>query len=209
MIEKLEQYQNDKLKIYYKSQDERTIKDIEKAVIDGYNKVMEYFEALEFNKEISIYVYSNIEEFHLEVFGEKREEWGVCLVEGNIIKIVSPENSGKVHNYNTILKILSKSVVDIILSYNFDNIPKWLDMATYITGLNTETKTCSKPSIVKLNQRDYFNYSDSYFITRYIVENFGKNIVLEILKTPDKYNEILNLSDEDIDRELEKYYKIV
>lgn len=34
----------------------------------------------------------------------------------------------------------------------------------------------------------------------------GKNTVLEILKNPTKYNEILKLSDKEIDEKLEEYY---
>lgn len=59
---------------------------------------------------------------------------------------------------------------------------------------------------MRLKCDNYFNYSDCYFITRYIVETFGKDTVLEILKNPSKYNEILKLSDEQIDKKLEEYY---
>lgn len=205
--EKLEQYQNNNLKIYYKLQDKKVVKDIEKAVIEGYNKAIEYFEIKNYNKEIIVYVYSSIEELHLDEFGEKREEWGVCCGDGyNIIKTVSPANPGKIHDYNTILEIISKCVADIILNNNFKNVPNWFDITTYITGLSTDTKTHSKPSIVKFKNENYFNYSDCYFITRYIVETFGKETVLEILKNPSKYNEILKLSDEEIDRKIEEYY---
>ena len=104
------------------------------------------------------------------------------------------------------MEVISKSVADIILHDNFKNIPKWLDITTYITGLNTETNTYSKPSIIRLKRDNYFNYSDCYFITRYIVETFGKDTVIKILKNPSKYNEILKLSDEQIDKKLKEYY---
>ncbi|MCI8833755.1 MAG: hypothetical protein HFJ19_06175 [Clostridia bacterium] len=154
-----------------------------------------------------MYIYSSIEELHLEVFGEKREEWGVCCGDGNnALKIVSPANPGKIHDYKTMLKILSKCVADLILEDNFPNVPKWFDITTYITELSTEEYTYSKPSIIKLKNENYFNYSDSYFIARYIAETFGKDIVLKILKNSDKYNEILEMSDEEIDAKIEKYY---
>lgn len=59
---------------------------------------------------------------------------------------------------------------------------------------------------MRLKHNNYFNDSDCYFITRYIVETFGKDVVIEILKNPSKYNEILKLSDEQIDKKLEEYY---
>lgn len=108
--------------------------------------------------------------------------------------------------YEVILEVISKSVADIILKNNFKNVPKWLDITTYINGLNTETKTNSKPSIIKLKEEGYFNFSDCYFITRYIVEKFGKRTIIKILKNPTKYNEILKLSDEEIDEKIKEYY---
>lgn len=167
--------------IYYNELDEKTILDIEKSVLEGKNKTLEYFEIQGYDKEIIIDVFDSIEELHLDVFGEKKEEWLVSCENGEYgIKVVSPLNPGNVHNYEVILEVISKSVADIILKNNFKDVPKWLDITTYITGLNTETKTNSKPSIIKLKEEGYFNFSDCYFITRYIVEKFGKRTIIKI-----------------------------
>ena len=173
-------YSSKNMKIYYNELDEKTILDIEKSVLEGKNKTLEYFEIQGYDKEIIIDVFDS--------------------------KVVSPLNPGNVHNYEVILEVISKSVADIILKNNFKNIPKWLDITTYITGLNTETKTNSKPSIIKLKEEGYFNFSDCYFITRYMVEIFGKETIIKILKNPTKYNEILKLSDKEIDEKIKEYY---
>lgn len=200
-------YSSKNMKIYYNELDEKTIIDIEKSVLEGKNKTLEYFEIQGYDKEIIIDVFDSIEELHLDVFGEKKEEWLVSCENGEYgIKVVSPLNPGNVHNYEVILEVISKSVADIILKNNFKDVPKWLDITTYITGLNTETKTNSKPSIRKLKEEGYFNFSDCYFITRYIVEKFGKRTIIKILKNPTKYNEILKLSDEEIDEKIKEYY---
>ena len=200
-------YSSKNMKIYYNELDEKTILDIEKSVLEGKNKTLEYFEIQGYDKEIIIDVFDSIEELHLDVFGEKKEEWLVSCENGEYgIKVVSPLNPGNVHNYKVILEVISKSVADIILKNNFKDVPKWLDITTYITGLNTETKTNSKPSIIKLKEEGYFNFSDCYFITRYIVETFGKETIIKILKNPTKYNEILKLSDEEIDEKIKEYY---
>ena len=47
-----------------------------------------------------------------------------------------------------------------------------------------------------------------YFITKYIVENFGKDTILEILKRPEEYNKILKLSDEELDKNIEEFYNL-
>lgn len=200
-------YSSKNMKIYYNELDEKNILDIEKSVLEGKNKTLEYFEIQGYDKEIIIDVFDSIEELHLDVFGEKKEEWIVSCENGEYgIKVVSPLNPGNVHNYEVILEVISKSVADIILKNNFKDVPKWLDITTYITGLNTETKTNSKPSIIKLKEEGYFNFSDCYFITRYIVETFGKENIIKILKNPTKYNEILKLSDKEIDEKIKEYY---
>ena len=200
-------YSSKNMKIYYNELDEKTILDIEKSVLEGKNKTLEYFEIEGYDKEIIIDVFDSIEELHLDVFGEKKEEWLVSCENGEYgIKVVSPLNPGNVHNYEVILEVISKSVADIILRNNFKEVPKWFDITTYITGLNTETKTNSKPSIIKLKEEGYFNFRDCYFITRYIVKAFGKETIIKILKNPTKYNEILKLSDEEIDEKIKEYY---
>lgn len=207
-MEKKQIYINKNLKIYYYIQDEKAINDIEKAVWKGQKDIIEYLGLDKDNDDIIIDVYKNIEELHLDIFGEKKEEWEVCFNDNNkkIIKVVSPLNPGNTHDYFAILNIISKSVADMIIEKHFNNIPIWLDITTYVTRLNTEEKTYSKPRIAKFKKKGYFNFSDSYFITRYIAETFGKNIVLKILQNPDKYNEILNMTDEEIDKHLEEYY---
>lgn len=202
-------YENEKIKIYYFSKDEEVIPDIEKAIIEGKNTIIEYFNIQSYDREIIVDVYSSIEELHFEMFGKKAEEWEVSYMEGkDKIKVVSPLNPGKVHSYEAMLKIITKSVADIILYNNFKNVPKWLDITTYVTKLNTEESTYSRPSIIRLKSDDYFNFSDCYFITKYIVETFGKDTVIEILKKPDEYNKILKLSDEELDKNIEEFYKL-
>ncbi len=197
------------IKLYYKPEDKEVIADIRKAVLYGYDTAIDYFDILDYEKEIKIYVYNDIEKLHMETFGEKKEDWCVCCEENdkNTIRILSPLNPGKVHNYDSILKILSKSVADIILHNSFKKVPNWFDITTYITGLNTETKTYSKPSISKFKNEDYFNFDDSYFIARYIAETYGKYTVLEILKNPNNYNNLLRLSDKELDKKIEEYYE--
>ena len=202
-------YENGKIKIYYCNEDEKVVTEIQKAVIEGKDAIIDYFNIQEYNREIIVDVYSSIEELHLEKFGKKAEEWEVSYIEGkDKIKVVSPLNPGKVHSYEAMLKIISKSVADIIIYNNFKNVPKWLDITTYVTKLNTEESTYSRPSIIRLKKDDYFNFSDCYFITKYIVENFGKDTILEILKRPEEYNKILKLSDEELDKNIEEFYNL-
>lgn len=197
------------IKLYYKPEDREAAKDIKEAILYGYNTAIDYFDIMDYEKEINIYIYNDIEKLHIDAFGKKVEDWCVCC-EGekeNSIRVVSPLNPGSKHNYNSILKIISKSVADIVLNSTFKNVPKWLDITTYITGLNTQNTTYSKPSILKFKNENYFNFSDSYFIARYIAQTYGKYTILKILRNPNNYNKILKLSDEELDERIEEYYE--
>ena len=60
-------YENGKIKIYYCSKDEKVVTEIEKAVIEGKDAIIDYFNIQEYNREIIVDVYSSIEELHLEI----------------------------------------------------------------------------------------------------------------------------------------------
>lgn len=200
-------FEKEKFKILYDNIDDITVKEIYEYAKKGYEKAIKFFGVKPLKEEITIYVYDDTQDFQLSVFGRLREKWGVINLSGNtIINVVSPLNPGEYHKKEDILKIISKTAADIVLNHYFKDFPKWFDITTYIIGVNNEEFPKYKPSIIEAKKREN-NYINCYYITRYIAEKFGKEKGIEILKNPTKYNEILKLTDEEIDKELEKFYK--
>ena len=113
-------------------------------------------------------------------------EWEVALEgeDGNL-KLVTPLNSGSVHSYSDIMKIAQKSVADRILADNFEYIPKWLDITTYIFGLNSAKITYSYKKLDICNVK---SFSDAYFITLSLINTYGINKIIKLYKKAKNYN---------------------
>ena len=126
--------------------------------------------------------------------------------EKNNLKLVTPLNPGNVHSYSDIMKIAQKSIADIILNDNFDDIPDWLDITTYLFGLNDSKTTYSYK---KLNINNVTSFSDAYFITLSLINIYGINKIIKLYKKSKNYNRILDASDEEINNKIIHYYQEV
>ena len=133
----MKKFDDGNIQIQYSDENEPCVLELMNQALIAYETITSLFKLKNYDRKIIIYLYNSVEELHNEVFGEKREEWEVALEgeDGNL-KLVTPLNPGNVHSYSDILKITQKSVADMILADNFDDIPNWLDITTYLFGLN-------------------------------------------------------------------------
>ena len=193
--------------IKYSLKDEPCLQDMIQSVKKAQNDIFAFLNVPQSLTNIEIVIYSDIHDFHNKVYGQLKEKWNVCAIKEHVIHAVSPLFPGEIHKYSDMLLILSKAVQDVILNNIFNGIPRWLGITILTSKLMTEQITYSKPQLSHFKEPNYHNDSESYFIANFILNKFGKNIVLELLNQPNDYNEILHLSDEEIDTELEEYYK--
>lgn len=200
----MKKFDDGNIQIQYSDENEPCVLELMNQVLIAYETITSLFKLKNYDRKIIIYLYNSVEELHKEVFGEKREEWEVSLEgeDGNL-KLVTPLNPGNVHSYSDIMKIAQKSVADMILADNFDDIPNWLDITTYLFGLNDAKTTYSYQ---KLNINDIKSFSDAYFITLSLINIYGINKIIKIYKKAKNYNKILNASDSEINNKIIKYY---
>ena len=162
------------IEIQYSDENEPCVLELMNQVLIAYETITSLFKLNNYDRKITICLYNSIEELHQDVFGEKREEWEVALEgEDGILKLVTPLNPGNVHSYSDILKIAQKSVADTILEDNFEDIPDWLDITTYLFGLNDAKTTYSYNN---LNIQNVTSFSDAYFITLSLINIYGINM---------------------------------
>ena len=200
----MKKFDDGNIQIQYSDENEPCVLELMNQALIAYETITSLFKLKNYDRKIIIYLYNSVEELHNEVFGEKREEWEVALEgeDGNL-KLVTPLNPGNVHSYSDILKITQKSVADMILADNFDDIPNWLDITTYLFGLN-DAKTIY--SYEKLNINNIKSYNDAYFITLSLINIYGINKIIKIYKKAKNYNKILNASDKEINNKIIQYY---
>ena len=195
------------IEIQYSDENEPCVLELMNQVLIAYETITSLFKLNNYDRKITICLYNSIEELHQDIFGEKREEWEVALEgEDGILKLVTPLNPGNVHSYSDILKIAQKSVADTILEDNFEDIPDWLDITTYLFGLNDAKTTYSYNN---LNIQNVTSFSDAYFITLSLINIYGINKIIKLYKKKKNYNKILNASDNEINKKIVKYYQEV
>lgn len=200
----MKKFDDGNIQIQYSDENEPCVLELMNQVLIAYETITSLFKLKNYDRKIIIYLYNSVEELHNEVFGGKREDWEVALEgeDGNL-KLVTPLNPGNIHSYSDIMKIAQKSVADTILADNFDDIPNWLDITTYLFGLNDSKTTYSYQN---LNINDVKSFSDAYFITLSLINIYGINKVIKIYKKSKNYNKILNASDEEINNKIIRYY---
>ena len=200
----MKKFDDGNIQIQYSDENEPCVLELMNQVLIAYETITSLFKLKNYDRKIIIQLYNSVEELHKEVLGKKREEWEVALeCEDGTLKLVTPLNPGNVHSYSDIMKIAQKSVADMILADNFDEIPNWLDITTYLFGLNDAKTTYSYQ---KLNINDIKSFSDAYFITLSLINIYGINKIIKIYKKAKNYNRILNASDNEINNKIIKYY---
>lgn len=200
--------QNNIVKLYYPETEDCCIEDILKIIEDSYQKGLKYFGIDSLKNKIEIKIYSSIQELHQEEFGESKEEWLVCCGK-KINKVVSPLHPGNIHNYDSILRIIAGIIYRTIMKAYTNNKDSIFEtgMMIHLAGLERNTTTCSNPQISKFKQEDYFNFSDTYYIVIFLLLKYGKDKMLEILKKPNEYNQILQVTDKELDGLLTNFYQ--
>lgn len=195
------------IEIQYSDENEPCVLELMNQALIAYETITNLFKLKNYDRKIIIYLYNSVEELHQDVFGEKREEWEVALDDGHgNLKLVTPLNPGEEHSYSDIMKIAQKSIADIILNDNFDDIPDWLDITTYLFGLNDSKTTYSYKN---LNINNVTSFSDAYFITLSLINIYGINKIIKLYKKSKSYNRILDASDEEINNKIIHYYQEV
>ena len=201
----MKKFDDGNIEIQYDDENEPCVLELMNQVIIAYETITSLFKLKNYNRKITINLFNSIEDLHLDVFGEKREEDKVAIEdnEGNL-KLVTPLNPGTVYTYSDIMKIAQKSVADRILKDNYEDVPKWLDITTYLFGLNEEKAIYSDK---QLDIDNITNKNDAYFITLSLVNIYGINKIIKVYKKSKHYNRILHASDDEINNKISKYYK--
>ncbi|MEG0872673.1 MAG: hypothetical protein RSE00_01740 [Clostridia bacterium] len=197
---------------FFNDEEDLKIKeDLKKVIKVGYSEMLEFFNIEKYNFKLNgIVIYKSIEEFQKEMFGKKRDDFGISCIKNKKLQIVNPKNPGKINNYDSVQKgaiyNLVLVIVDNMSSKSY--IPDWLrvGVGVYVSKLQNANKTKMDISIDRFSS-GYLNFSASYFVVNYIIRMYGKKKLLELLQNVDGFKEILGVSTKDFDIEINKYYK--
>lgn len=194
------------VQIQYGDENEPCVLELMNQIIIAYETIINLFKINNYDRNIIIYLYNSVEELQQEVFGEKLNDDEVIIedAEGNL-KMVSPLNPGDKYSYSDIMKLAQKAVADKIITDNYDDLPNWLDITTYLFGLN-DAKSTHEYNHLNINKLS--NPDDAYFITLSLINIYGINKIIKVYKKSKYYNRILHASDSEINNKIIEYYKV-
>ncbi len=202
-------YESSNFSIFYEKEDENAVKDIAEKLNSGYSKISESI-SLTPTYKTEIYVYRNIDEFHIKKYGLLGKIFGPKWYIGdnveNKVIIVSPNNPGTEHDYNSIVDATLHEYVHTLMWNINPKLSKFLNegMAGYISG-NTKSNYIFK-SLPNFNDTKISNpiefgnsglYPISYTYIEFLDITYGMDKVLELISSTD-YNKTFNKSEEEI-----------
>ncbi len=171
-----------------------------------------------YDAKISLYVYEDLRSFHQAIDRPDAADWSASYVNVGVLKTVSPNNPGPIHNYNSVMKSNELGLVAVFIYNKYPKhglIPRWLHQgvslykANYFS--NTTLRSLNKnmdalPTLEQLesiNKEDdvAFNNANGFIISQALVqliyEQWGWNSILALLEDYSKFEEVLKVSKKD------------
>ncbi len=126
-------------------------------------------------------------------YGRKTEPWLVGWTGGKYIFLLNPENYEKESSHKYSQQEYSRIITHEIVHYFYKSLvgsdnPRWLSegLSLYIAGQYNELRTKPKTFCDFLNYFDKTDsgvYIESGFVIKKLVDNFGKDKLLEFVKS--------------------------
>jgi RNA polymerase sigma-70 factor (ECF subfamily) len=159
--------------------------------------------------EVEVKIYPDLKSFHEFGFGEKDlPDWLVGIANYGDIRSVSPLNSGPVHDYGSILKVIVHEMTHIFI----DNIGgklthRWLHegLAGYESGQMNDKRRKDIAERIQLEQIPTFEdmskdfkevggYQFSYTIVEFIIKKYGMEKIIELIKNSTDIQLVLKMN---------------
>ncbi|MDB1968140.1 MULTISPECIES: peptidase MA family metallohydrolase [Clostridium] len=227
--DKIKLQEEDKYFKYYSNENySKAIKELSEVLNDNYSAITERFDT-NLETKVEITIYPNIKEFHKAIGNEDASDGIVGVAYDNTIKMVSPLNPGSIHNKESLLKVIVHEFVHIV-TFNINNkkennIPTWFMEGISVYEANQITDYEKKAIRENLSQNtditiddindNFYNNQFSYLysgsIVGFIVNEFGYEKLIQVIKSPNDIENILDLSIEELKNNwinyVEKNYK--
>lgn len=203
-------------KLYCTSNDQVFTDDLE-------NKLESFCDTLshEFNHslstKISFYIYPDLSSFHKAIDCPTDGDWIASYMDVDVIKIASPTNPESRYPHSSVIKMAEGGLVAAFIYNKYshhDSIPRWLHqgIAHYKVNhfsqntIDSLKKEMDLPTLEELESIDKtadiaFNQINGFIISQalvqFICENWGWELILNLLEDYSRFEEILNVSKEE------------
>jgi hypothetical protein len=217
--EVVQQLESDHFVFYSKIEDKNVLKDLSKTLEDNYERITKDL-TQPLKSKVNVYIYPDLDTFHKAIGESDAPEWvvGTATPSANKIQMVNPSNAGG-QKQSDVMKIVVHEFTHIVvgkINSNVSKIPIWLNdgVATYEAGQDESTdkvladvKKVNKYHTLKnlesMGSYDFGKkggYQFSYLYVKYIVDEYGYDKLVALIKQPSQFKNILGVTQEDFEK---------
>lgn len=201
--------------IHYTKSDEACIDRVSKKLEENYERIVNDLNA-ENVPMITVSIYPNLEKFHESIAAYVRnpQDWvvGISTSSSNI-QMVSPNNPGPSHNYNSIMQVAVHEFTHCVtyaIVKSQSSSPNWLwdSIALYEAGQSRNFNRNKLPTIAKLKEKgNTYIYTFGYSLADYIISRWGIEEMRELVKSNGDIEKTLGISTEEFEKGWREYVK--
>lgn len=204
-------FSNSRFNVYGSESDSLACDTAFKVLNKNYDRLADSM-GVDLTELVTLNIYPDLQTFHDAIGWSDAPDWVVGIAGNtNEISIVSPYNPGPVHNFASIIKVVTHELVHLFVhkKSNGCNIPVWVNEGTaeyyaYQTPTinnirNLVSTQGGKPTLSFLNDGNTFGnvggYQYSYTIAEYITTHFPHGKLAEFIASCANYT-VLGFADE-------------
>lgn len=203
--------ESDHFNFYSTKADKKSLDDLEESLESNYERIAKDLQVT-LDEKIKVTIYPNISDFHKAIGMMAAEDWIVGAAINNQILMVSPLNPGSVHTYDTLMKTIVHEYTHVLVSKIKYRTDVYLDEgiaevesnrvdnnAKYY--LKEVAKADKLPSIDEM-KNNYGKLEQPYGLSggfvEFIVNKYGYDKIIDLIKEPDDIENIIGSTKEEI-----------
>ena len=198
-------------KFYSSKDDKKSLDDLEENLESNYERISNNLKVT-LDEKIKVTIYPNIKDFHEEIGLEDAEDWLVGVARNNEILMVSPLNPGNSHTYESLMQVIVHEYTHILVGNINSHTDTYLNEGIAVVEANQidknskyylkEVAKANKlPSIDKM-KKNYSELEQPYQISGgfvdFIINNYGYNIFIKLIESPNDIELITGESKEEL-----------
>ena len=171
-----------------------TINEVLETLENNYKRITSLLQVVLPEKSV-LYIYPSIEAFHQAIGETDIQDWRAGRFDNGTIKMVSPNNPGTEHDYNSIMAIAIHELVHLAAAEVNRHAPDYIaeGVATYLAGqdenigefIASDIKSGDFPTMAQLRSMTDEIYHYGYAFIDYVVYKYGYDGMLKLYKTAD------------------------
>jgi len=211
--------------IYYTEMDKTCINKVSDVLENNYNRVTDNFNE-KLPEKLTIEIYSDLNQLHIALGFPNAPDWVRGGLGSDKIVIASPLNPPTGSKFENVLNTAVHEFVHIIINKINKNTPRWLNEGiacfeakdndenwirkTIRNGISSDTLPAFRDLDTGEDFETFFKrngYQYSYTIVEAIIKEFGYGKLYKLIKSPDKFEDIFGLTENQLQEKWAKYIK--